>query len=71
VIAELGDQTTAIANGDQARQMRHRDGLRRSKDLTREGLEIIWRRHQKKRMYLGTAFSNGNSAVSTQTAGTS
>jgi type III pantothenate kinase len=50
VIAELGPKTTAIATGGQARLIGAGSRFVKeiNEDLTLEGLEIIWRRNQKK-----------------------
>jgi len=49
VIAELGDKTTAIATGGQARLIAEGSRVVKefNEDLTLQGLEIIWRRNQK------------------------
>jgi type III pantothenate kinase len=50
VIGELGDKTTVIATGGQARLIAQVSHTVReiNEDLTLQGLEIIWRRNQKK-----------------------
>lgn len=49
VVAELGDKTTVIATGGQARLVAAASKLVKetNEDLTLQGLEIIWRRNQK------------------------